>query len=998
MAPIGEAATTWANALDLLAGKKADDAAKLGTDLQKKGKDNGMKMLEAAGAVTAAVAQLGKTGPDFVEALRGLGATWSEAAGLLAAGGSGGDSGPWGKAADLAKTAAGKASGTTLKAAMDLAKEVGASWTEKLTPITVADLSSSKPEPEAALKAERRESLVLMLFAAAEAPQKLSGAAKAAALVKASLAQLQMENPQSEDALKNAKEALASFRESNSPEGLLATALRAVAVASLGVDAFGALQAANQSLKTFKEIGHGKGQVAAIHSIALAHLGKDSTDDCVFRATEGLKLSRQVGDRMREYDILATITEANLIQGAGKRALGSAQEALTVAKRGMFHGIAAPRALGEKLLEAKAQCLVAKAAGLCSAAESATGVAAAQEAPGEGEGTTWQHLAAPALPPKALKLYQSMGLKSKGLGVPIRGISLGRWQESEALEAMGAACMAKEDPADALREGQSLADKFRQAGDKKEEASVMLAIAKIHKDSKELDQALRAAQEGWIPFQLSQASNDRTVEAKALLYARNVYWKVDGWKSRFPILPFRALSAEALLASALIRLEKEEPGEALRSAEQACGLYRNQAFPSRASRDAEIKCLKAMVDAHAAMGSADEGMRLASEQQRRFKSIKEKKGEGSAFLMMGKLHQLRGDLEEALNCLVQCPALFLAVGDRKGEGEAWLGIAKIHMGKGDVQQAQRAAEECALAYRKLGDKRGRAEAAQLVSDVHFALASVGQGNPQEALRAAQEAVQLYQELGEKMQTAISLHILANANLMTKNFDDALKTAQDSETAFRALRDTAGEAGSMMLQSGAHLGRQDFEEAKRCAKESRDLFKSAGDFQGEDSIEDFLDHVEGYEKGRQNLDDFRGFAMRRTDATVAKGGAKRERAPRKPRQISNISDIELIKLDSSKEGKVTLAFFDAFESRAAGGGKAPPKAAAAGGPGGGGLALGAPEKEPVLYSVRWVQASAGKSGAAGGAPKKGRREFTKEEDKRIVSTAVLGAPKDWSGCI
>jgi len=521
--------------------------------------------------------------------------------------------------------------------------------------------------------------------------------------------------------------------------------------------------------------------------------------------------------------------------------------------------------------------------------------------------------------------------------------------------------MAKEDPAEALREGQGLADKFRQGGDKKEESSVMLAIAKIHKDSKELDQALRAAQEA---VTCAKASNDRTAEAKALQ------------------------------ATALIRLEKEEPGEALRAAEQACGLYRNQAFPSRASRNAEIACLKAMVDAQAAMGSADEGMRLASEQQRRYKSLKEKKGEGSAFLMMGKLHQLRGDLEEALNCLVQCPALFLAVGDRKGEGEAWLGIAKIHLGKGDVQQAQRAAEECALAYRKLGDKKGRAEAAQLVSDVHFALASIGQGNPQEALRAAQEAVQLYQELGEKTQTAISLHILANANLMTKNFDDALKTAQDSETAFRALRDTAGEAGSMMLQSGAHLGRQDFEEAKRCAKESRDLFKSAGDFQGEDSIEDFLDHVEGYEKGRQNLDDFRGFAMRRTDPAVSKGGQpKRERAPRKPRQISNISDIELIKMDSSKEGKVTLAFFDAFESRSAGGGKPPPKAEAGKGPGG--LALGAPEKEPVLYSVRWVQASAGKSGASPG-PKKGRREFTKEEDKRLVSTAALGAPKDSFG--
>ncbi|CAE7726625.1 tetA, partial [Symbiodinium pilosum] len=238
-----------------------------------------------------------------------------------------------------------------------------------LTPITVADLSSSKTEDEATLKA------------AADAPQKISDARqKAAALVKASLAQLQMESPQSEDALKNAKQALASFRELNAPEGE-ATALRAVAVASLGVDAFGALQAANQSLKTFKEIGHGKGQVAAIHSIALAHLGKDSTDDCVFRAAEGLKLSRQIGDRMKEYAILTTIVEAYLIQGDGKHALATAKEALEVA-----------RGLGEKLLEAKALCLVAKGAGLCSAAESAAGFAAGQE---------------------ALKLYQSLGLKSK---------------------------------------------------------------------------------------------------------------------------------------------------------------------------------------------------------------------------------------------------------------------------------------------------------------------------------------------------------------------------------------------------------------------------------------------------------------------------------------------------------------------------------------------------------------------------------------------------------
>eukprot|EP00913_Durusdinium_trenchii_P000705 g657.t1 len=662
--------------------------------------------------------------------------------------------------------------------------------------------------------------------------------------------------------------------------------------------------------------------------------------------------------------------------------------------------------------------------------------------------------------------------------------------------------------------------------------------------------------------------------------------------------------AKTLKLLAQIRLEKEEPGEALRAAEQAFGLYRTMTFPSRASRDAEILCLKAMVDAQAAMGSLDEGMRLAGEQQRRYKGLKDRQGEGSALLMMAKLHQLRGETEDALNALVQSPALFLAVGDRRGEGEAWLLITKIHLSKGDIQQAQRAAEECALAYRTLSDKKGRAEAAQLVADVHFALASIGMGNPQEALKASQEAVQLYQdtwykkpsqlgmapallqwehqlawqELGEKQQAAISMHILANANLMNRNFEDALKAAQDAETAFRALRDTVGEAqgrafvvgpttvddgrrapgevstykqspGSAMESTGGRCGkapdgvhhwnaaepqlveatelpgglelpdgletaaaervkmecqvcgyssvpqwlndqahclkcnavlrvREDlhgqlpeapattasvrrkpgevstYKHSSGSAMESAGgtcakapdgqhhwkygkcnfcqipegkLVKGAGalanpggkggcqeggkccsakavrDYQGQDSIEDFMDHVEGYEKGRQNLDDFRGFSMRRSDPLVAKGGgARRERAPRKPRQMSNISDIELIKTDTSKEGKVTLAFFDGFESRSAGGGSRPAPKAADGGPGGA-RELGVPEKErrsetrgsvgweQVLYSVRWVQASAGKAQAA--AKKTTRREFTKDEDKRLVSTGQLGAPKD-----
>ena len=104
MAPVGEAASTWAQGLELLSGKKAEEALKLGTELQAKGKASGVKMNEAAGAVLTAVAQMAKGGLD-VAALGG--ATWSETAVLLSAP-SGSGPAVWQKALEAAKAAAGK--------------------------------------------------------------------------------------------------------------------------------------------------------------------------------------------------------------------------------------------------------------------------------------------------------------------------------------------------------------------------------------------------------------------------------------------------------------------------------------------------------------------------------------------------------------------------------------------------------------------------------------------------------------------------------------------------------------------------------------------------------------------------------------------------------------------------------------------------------------------------------------------------------------------------
>lgn len=919
MAPVGEAATAWASALGLLSSKKIDDALKLGADTQKKGAQSGVKLTVASGAVVESLALLCKTaaqpGADFITVLMGLEATWAETAALLActSTSTSGAPGPWAKAAESAKALAAKASGESAKAlqkATAAAKEVGVMWTEKLTEVTPQDLSSSSFEDdEASLKA------------AALAPDSITDPKqKAPALVRAALAQMKMKDPQVEDALKHAKQALATFRDLNDLEGE-GTALQVVSAASLGTDAIGALSAANQSFKCFKEAGHCKGLVAAIHAVAKAYQGQQSSDDAIFRASEALKLSRQVGDRMREIVTLETLVEATLVVGNGKKALGAAQDAVAVA-----------RSIGNKLLEARSLCLLARAQGACGGGGAAAGVKSAKD---------------------ALKLCQNEGMKD---------------EESLALDAMAETCKAQNDMSEAIKCGQECSDKFRTADDKPNEAACNFSLASAYFAGGEFEQGVRVAQEAAACF---KAAGDRKGEAMSL----------------------------KLLAEARIALQ--DTGEAAKAAEQACMLYKNQAHASLDTRDAEINCIRMLVECNTAMGLGEEAWRVAIENSFRFKQLQDKKGEGSCFLMMARGHLARSDTDKAMTLLVQAPSLFAAVGDRRSEGEAWLMIAKIYLSKDEAPQAQRAAEQCSLAFRKLGDQRSRAQAAQVLADVHFALISKGMGNAQEALKAAQEAADLYEELGDQTQQAIALHVLANAQLMSKNFGDAIETAQAAETMFRGLRDTAGEAGSLLLQAGGFLGDQNFKEAKRCAKDAKDMYNSASDIAGEDTANDFLGQVQAYEEGEQSLEGFRGFSMKTARRTASGAKAPQASKPKKRGAQVSTSVIELVQAcPHSKDSRVTMTLFDGFEIRTATEAQfARPedqKDMRTGKKGGmkDRVRVKAEEvdyPDQVLFSVRWVQTDPGTSEAPG--QRQPGRFYRKDEDKRVYVSGELGAPKE-----
>jgi len=934
---VGEAATVWAAAAGSFAKKDYAEAGRIAAEAAARCRSAGLKPGEAAASLVSALAQLGSTPAwgQLISTLLELGTTWGEAAALLSAP-TGTGSGPWAAAASAAAAAA-KSGGEPLNAALALCREVGVLWGgSAVAGLTLEDLYATKaPQSDAEL------------VAAAQVPADITDPRKRAeAQLVAAEYQLRREYPAANVAIRDAKEALATFREVGDREAegrALIQVSRAQIAGGLVLDA---LQAANQSLRVFKDLGNRKGEAVSSMAVARANIAKNSSEDGIWKATEALKLCRQLGDRMGEVTAQTFIASVQLSKQESKKALSAASDALAIA-----------RSLGDAQAEYESIVLFGKA-------QAGLGDKGADDALATGK--------------EALARFQSLKLGAK--------------VEGEALDVIIAAYQAKQEVDLALREAQRFADRCRQNGDKVEEAVTMRKIASTHLANKEPDQALRAAQTALAAF---RSLGDRKGEASMLL----------------------------LLAQ--IRVDKDEPGEALRVAESALSVYRRLGKDAEDDeggagkvlfRDGEIKALRAIGKANSLMGGADEALRVAHDAAGRFRGMQDKKGEASMMVMMGEMYHAKNMLDDALNVLVQAPALFLTVGDRRGEAEAWQKMAEIHTMKGEAAMALRSAEESLGCFKKIGEKLGKAAMSQLVADSHFLLASVGQANGQDAYRAAQEAVSTYQELGDKKNIAKAMHALANAQLMTRTFEDALKSAKEAQVLYRDLGDTRGEASSCLLEAGGYLGNGDFDDARRAAKESSVLFRQGGDPGGADAADDFGETVGRYEKGELNKEEFIGFSMQLTQVPSSQPGGppgvqssiRRDRPLPRRKQMSNLTDIELIKADATKDSKTILCVFEGFESRQAG--KAPTRPGGAKGPkGAAGGAFssgfeddmgkrGALQREQVLYSVRWVQCSQGpRSGSPPGSKRTGaRREFTKEDDKQVKLPMDLSAPREGWG--
>jgi len=829
----------------------------------------------------------------LISALREIEATWSETVCLLTGKSTAGPE-KWMACAKLAQ-------GFSFEDVLQPGKALGLLWSESLECPSAADLAC--------------ESLALEIK---EIQPSAEAKERATLLLRAALAQLEQEPPQLKDALKDAKEALAIFRDLQLPE-CEATALLAVSRSCLDFDMQEAFQAALQAMKIFRDQGHLKGEITAMHRLAQVDQARKSFDDASYKAREALKSARQMGDRARELALCETMLEVSIAQDQAEKAVEAAKDAEVLAKT-----------FENQILLARAKCWIARAYGAFEERKM-TGIKAAEE---------------------ALQFYGMVNQKSG---------------EVEALEALAAA--TKEDLSDVRSKSVLLAEKFAESGDKKEEVQCLLVAASC-KESKDTQKVLQLLQRA-----STAAKADRT------------------------------LQGQVLLRLARLHLDREEPSEAMRAATQAGSIFRNEPYPTKKIRSGEIECVQIQMDAHVLLGSMDEAFRVGVEQGRRFKGLHDREAEGMVLMKLASLHELRLEEEKALKVLQYVPTIFNTMGDRQLEGLAWERIANSYLDAGDANKATQAMEHCVGNFRKVNSRLMRARAALLQADVQTALVSIQQGSSLEALDAAKEATILFKNNEAFLARAVQL--LTNAHLLNGEAKEALERARESQDLAQSQRQIGGQAFSLLMEAGAHLSLKDFGESQRCIREAKDLFESDYDDSGKRSANDLAVFVQQAEDGEKDPDLFRGFGFRRLNmAEIRQKAARKQTQPKRKQKTSEQSDIYLWQSDprskDNPDGRCMMTIFYGFEVRSgvARSGQQPTKtpkeeaeeAAADYSKDYKDIVKqqGAPEREPAVFAVRWVQANEKKE------PARSRRELRRQEDTRVVSVKSLDAPSDATG--
>mmetsp|Transcript_96511 Transcript_96511/g.282079 ORF Transcript_96511/g.282079 Transcript_96511/m.282079 type:complete len:847 (-) Transcript_96511:115-2655(-) len=347
--------------------------------------------------------------------------------------------------------------------------------------------------------------------------------------------------------------------------------------------------------------------------------------------------------------------------------------------------------------------------------------------------------------------------------------------------------------------------------------------------------------------------------------------------------PSKEREASLLFAMAEGHLTEEEDAQALQTAQEALGLFRQQG-----SEVGVADCVRLMAHVLCFQDKRKEANSLAKAELDRIEAGKDKRGEGKIMLALAEINsEKRGQKhrEEAVAYAAKAQEKFKEEGDKRMEAMSYLALSNLYLKRRGVQrkgaeEALAAATKAQDLFKELGDLRGQATALHGVAAAHIkakmAQDEIEAGawlvaaqesaklyqeqrlrkleawerccivqwtlidNPRKALRLAEEALHLSREIGS-MQEATALGLVVSCHLeikdtskawMMKEASEAVKVAKDGAKRFRSKGDKHGEGQALLALLLAYLGKEETEQAMKIAEQAQGLFEDLGDSSSE----------------------------------------------------------------------------------------------------------------------------------------------------------------------
>lgn len=403
-------------------------------------------------------------------------------------------------------------------------------------------------------------------------------------------------------------------------------------------------------------------------------------------------------------------------------------------------------------------------------------------------------------------------------------------EEAELLLLMARVRLARQEPEEAyahceqaLAAAQRSGCRRAEAAAQRETAAVLLAACA------ELDAALEAVDEA---VKLASEIGDRPGEVVARHIAANLYIQDDRLLDAVGVaeaalsmardLKDRHLINDSLDVLVQLRAGDGQTERALEVAQEELDLVSgDDADPYR-----QLAALQRMVSLQLTVGDV-EAAKASAEKALDINVGEARKVEGLAMQLMAEVHLSCKRYEQALSMASKAQHLFQGLGDIRAVGNVLQLAFDIYAEMGNESEALRSRQTLRLVYEAAG---WRDEEATVLLGLAEMLLQVR--GPREALKHAKDAVAIFQDIGDKSGEASGILVVAQCQVSSKASTDALRSTVTAQRLFQSLFDAAGEAQCLLTAAEVYIKNGASDEAARVTKQAQKICQKAGETKAE----------------------------------------------------------------------------------------------------------------------------------------------------------------------